>query len=1101
MIGVRRLLCFSLFFGRLIFGGTAFAGGFFPPATVSAVGGIAATNGAGTGTSLTTPTINGTLISSAPLQATNNLSDIPSAPTARTNLGLGSMSTQAAGSVTITGGTAPASILTGTLPCAVHPTLTGDVSTVAGTCTTTLATVAVAGTGLATINVKGLATGVRAILGSDLPVATTNVLGAAEAGTGISASGGALSVQYGTTGSTAAVGNDSRIAGAAQTANNLSDLASAVAARANLGLGSVATQPADAVAITGGTLGSVAITSGTVPGSILTGTVPCAAHPALTGDVTTTAGNCTTTLAAVATAGTGLATINVKGLATSVRGILPSDLPVATASTLGAAGAGAGLGVTGGALSVQYGTTSGTAAVGNDSRIAGALASVTAASTYAPIASPTFTGAVTLPSGTVIPGYLASATAASTYAPLANAALVTPNLGTPSAGNLANTTNLPCAAHPALTGDVTSVAGACTTTLATVATPGTGLPTVNVKGLSTSVRGILPSDLPIATASTLGAAGAGTGLAAAAGSLSVQYGTTGGTAAAGNDSRITGAAQAANNLSDLVNAAAARTSLGLGTVSTQAASSVAITGGTGALSSLTVAGSNVATQSAASVTVTGGTVTLTSAQLGYAVITLTGTLTSSAAVVIPTAIPGSWTFVNNSSGAYAVTLGVSGQAPPLMLTQGTTRTVSADGATLYSPISQAVGLATPTATATGDVPVFGGTTGQSLTDSGYPINNSGHALAALDGVNTWTNYQTFSGGSNIAGSTTGSMLINGDMDIDQQFEGVSNGTGIDRWYYSYTTGSALTMQRITGNSVVGYGHYLRMTAPSAAVVVNAADQRNIRQAVEGSMVGPLQWGTANAQAATLQFWAYATVPGTYAFSIANSTPNYSYVGTYTITTASTWQEFTQTIPTPGTGSSWSSFVAGQYGLMVRFDVGSGSNYATSSTGVWQSGNYETTSGVVQLIDNAAAQLSLTGVHLFIGTSIGPYIPRPYSAELTLAKRYYTKTFNEGVQPVQSAGIGGAICTRVAVAAAYPGAYFQVPSGIYSGTGSSVLVTTYNPSNTNANWRDVTAGADVTVSVDPSTAKGGTGVEIATSATVATAGDNLCIQATYDAGFH
>lgn len=45
----------------------------------------------------------------------------------------------------------------------------------------------------------------------------------------------------------------------------------------------------------------------------------------------------------------------------------------------------------------------------------GLLSSATAASTYAPIASPTFTGTVTIPSGASITGYLTTATAASTY--------------------------------------------------------------------------------------------------------------------------------------------------------------------------------------------------------------------------------------------------------------------------------------------------------------------------------------------------------------------------------------------------------------------------------------------------------------------------------------------------------------------------------------------------------------------------------------------------------------------------------------------------------------------------------------------------------------
>jgi|BEDMetMinimDraft_2_1075160.scaffolds.fasta_scaffold00285_7 hypothetical protein len=74
--------------------------------------------------------------------------------------------------------------------------------------------------------------------------------------------------------------------------------------------------------------------------------------------------------------------------------------------------------------------------------------------------------------------------------------------------------------------------------------------------------------------------GVGSGLTLNDGTLAVNFGTTAGTAAAGNDPRLTGALQAANNLSDLTNAAAARTNLGLGTMATQNAGAVAISGGT-----------------------------------------------------------------------------------------------------------------------------------------------------------------------------------------------------------------------------------------------------------------------------------------------------------------------------------------------------------------------------------------------------------------------------------------------------------------------------------------------------------------------------------------
>lgn len=109
---------------------------------------------------------------------------------------------------------------------------------------------------------------------------------------------------------------------------------------------------------------------------------------------------------------------------------------------------------------IQWSTLTNTPATLAGYGITNGITAATAASTYAPIASPTFTGTVTIPSGASISGYLTTTNAASTYAPLAS---------------------------PTFTGTVTIPSGASIAGFAPLASPAlTGTPTVPTASVDTS---------------------------------------------------------------------------------------------------------------------------------------------------------------------------------------------------------------------------------------------------------------------------------------------------------------------------------------------------------------------------------------------------------------------------------------------------------------------------------------------------------------------------------------------------------------------------------------------------------------------------------------
>jgi hypothetical protein len=234
-------------------------------------------------------------------------------------------------------------------------------------------------------------------------------------------------------------------------------------------------------------------------------------------------------------------------------------------------------------------------------------------------------------------------------------------------------------------------------------------------------------------------------------------------------------------------------------------------------------------------------------------------------------------------------------------------------------------------------------------------------------------------------------IINGDFRIDQRNAGAStsvpNGTivyGVDRTLvYEDTGASSCTVQQVT-DAPSGFINSLRFTVGTGGTAT-AAQLAVAEHRVEGFNFADSAYGTASAQTFTLSFWVKSSLTGTYCVGLRNASDNRSYVATYTINSASTWEYKTITIA-GDTSGTWGT--GNGIGISVRFDLGSGSNYRTSTLNSWQAGLLFSNSSQANLIGTSSATWQITGLQLEKGSTATSFDYRPYGTELELCQRYY-----------------------------------------------------------------------------------------------------------------
>ena len=268
-------------------------------------------------------------------------------------------------------------------------------------------------------------------------------------------------------------------------------------------------------------------------------------------------------------------------------------------------------------------------------------------------------------------------------------------------------------------------------------------------------------------------------------------------------------------------------------------------------------------------------------------------------------------------------------------------------------------------------------------------------------------------------------IINGAMVIDQRNAGASVTAStftypVDRFFTYRTSGGTITVQQ-SSVAPTGFSNSILFTATSASSAT-AAQQCAFSQRIEGFNTSDLAFGTSDAATITLSFWVRSSLTGTYGVYFTNSAYNRSYVSTYSISSANTWEYKTVTI-TGDTSGTWVGSTNG-IGLAIGWSLGSGSNFNTTA-GSWQSGEYQQTSAQANWCGTSGATFYITGVQLESGTVATPFERRQIQQEVALCQRYFAKTYPISTA-IGTANTSGAMIVPCFGSMAYAGGNWWFP---------------------------------------------------------------------------
>tara|TARA_R100001163_G_C5039398_1_gene177878 strand:- start:176 stop:1333 length:1158 start_codon:yes stop_codon:yes gene_type:complete len=244
------------------------------------------------------------------------------------------------------------------------------------------------------------------------------------------------------------------------------------------------------------------------------------------------------------------------------------------------------------------------------------------------------------------------------------------------------------------------------------------------------------------------------------------------------------------------------------------------------------------------------------------------------------------------------------------------------------------------------------------------------------------------------------IIINGDCVVSQRGtaivdESTSGVYRVDRMNVGLSSIGEFRMQQESISSgdayANGFTKAFRIDCAVADASPAASDIANMTYKMEGNTVQAFKKGTANAEKSTLAFYVKCSKTGTAQVNLIDSDNSRMVSGTYTISSANTWEKKIINFPADTTGALDND---NNKSLELEFALDGGSDFTSGSvqTSWGASNNANRSVNDFALQDNTANDWSITGIQLEVGeftsTTIPPFQFESFEENLERCQRYF-----------------------------------------------------------------------------------------------------------------